>query len=346
MDSDTQQQQDSSDYNYMSVERQYEDANRFSLLFSSALFGLGTILNLWFVIAILTSPFHRVKLRNQLICNLSIFYLAVALVKSPIMLFYSQLLLQDFEWATLCDSLTLSVQLELVSNFIQDWLIFFIVTDYLTTVARFDPSKWLHPRLVNTGKFIIHILPWIASPALYPLLVPLLSQLSWCITPLPNLVHTDVLFTMMAPVVASIVITFVAYALTCWRGSRHADSQELEHRLITQDGQIDNPLVYVFVMVVSVACEAAFLISVFMIATKTYVKLIFLTAACEVSDARSVLMMLPWLLFPDIRDRLKSWRPWPCIPEPVPDSENRTELPMWSEEWKRREQGEQTYIDA
>lgn len=292
------------------VEHDLDTVNRIFLAFSSAVFALGTLLNTWFLLAVMTSQSHRSKLRSQLLCNLCVLHLGVSLVKSPLMVFFSKLLLDAAYWSTMCDSLSLAIPLELVHSFLLDWLLVFTATVYLASVLGLDPAKRIGKRAVAVGKVLLNTLPWIASPALYPLLRDLFVSPDWCQNQVATRKHTYALVNLTVPTLACIVIISVACGLYCKRVSGATGKKSLWNRMLRHEGGIDNPLIYFLTVGMSAALEGAFIFCVFKLAMGDTVRMPLLAVSCAVSSSRSVLLLVPWVLLPDVRDRLRTWRPW------------------------------------
>ncbi|GFR81065.1 hypothetical protein ElyMa_004060500 [Elysia marginata] len=292
------------------VERDMDTVNRIFLAFSSALFGLGTLLNAWFLLAVMTSQPHRTRLRSQLFCNLCVVHFGVSMIKSPVMVFFSKLLLDAAYWSTMCDSLSLTVPLEMVYSFILDWLLVFTITVYLANVLDFDPTRTLGPRVVNAGKVFINILPWVASPALFPLLRDLFPAQDWCIKQVSSNRQKFALVNLMAPSVVCIVTVSVAFVLYCRRINRTSDSGSMWDRIFRHGGEMDSPLPYAVAIGINAACEGAFIFCVFKLALGSTVRMTVMTSSSCVSASRAVLVLLPWILLPDVRERVGTWRPW------------------------------------
>ena len=254
------------------VEHSVGNVNRIILVYSCVLFALGTTLNLWFLLAVMTSPHHRARLRSQLLCNLCVLHLAVSLVKSPVMIFYSRLLLDTLYMSTMCDAISLAVPLEVAYSFIEDWLLVFIATAFLFNVLDCDPSRSLGAWSVTVAKIFIHILPWVISPALTPLLKNLLPSYDWCLAPLSYDKIKYALDHLLAPNSMCAVITSAACAFFCKRAARASASGNMSSRSVYHSSEVDSPVAYVVSVSMNVACESALIYCVFELAAGSLVR--------------------------------------------------------------------------
>ncbi|GFS15638.1 hypothetical protein ElyMa_003192300 [Elysia marginata] len=275
---------------------------------------VGTGLNLWFLLSILTSKDLRVRMRNQLIVNLNAVHLLQTTVKCPVLILknaavlHRVLLTREF----FCHTYSIITSADQTQSFIADWLMVFIVGIFIANIMDVDvASKWT-PQVSRFSKAAMHLLPWVVAIVVTPIGISQATRWYPCLViPWRKLYIFETVYTII-PTAITLLLMVIAIVLRYRRfshGSRTGGAN-MGVQLIGKGAEIDNTFAYVFAAFLCVACEVCHLIFSFEIIEWKYRGLKYHMASYLVSDSRVILMLLPWLLLPDIRQRLRSWRPW------------------------------------
>ncbi|GFN93948.1 LOW QUALITY PROTEIN: hypothetical protein PoB_002045400 [Plakobranchus ocellatus] len=183
---------------------------------------VGTFLNLWLLGSILTSRDLRVRMRNQLICNLSILNLVQTVIKSPAMTSIAIIFLYRIRVSidVFCQTFSITTVVEFIQSFIGDWLMVFVIIIFIAHILDFDATAKLTPRTVKICKVVMHIAPWIAGIIITFISVVMLTRWHPClIIPYEKMYAFEIAYTII-PTILSIVLLVVAFVLRQRRFSR------------------------------------------------------------------------------------------------------------------------------
>ncbi|KAK3803964.1 hypothetical protein RRG08_011358 [Elysia crispata] len=283
------------------------------LSFDSVYFVLTAAINSWLLASILTSETLRHKVRNQLICSLAILHLLDAFFINIIEITLSIGELKIWSWMCNCSLNQYLEVMNLICSAIADILIATLASVFLAQVLDFDPIWKLEPRRQKTGKFILLVFPWVFAGIAAPLTIKAIRaegyychQADWSRYFIMKTAYTVV------PLCLAIMITAAAVTLRRIRFVRDSiTAQGIMYVQLSGSGpEIDNSLTYITAVIVSALCEITLLVVYFEAGSGKYRGLIFIYTSMTVSASRSALLPLTFLFLRDIRERIKTWRPW------------------------------------
>uniref|UniRef100_A0A0B7BJ48 G-protein coupled receptors family 1 profile domain-containing protein n=1 Tax=Arion vulgaris TaxID=1028688 RepID=A0A0B7BJ48_9EUPU len=191
--------------------------------------------------------------------------------------------------------------------------------DFQLKIQDFNPRMKLTPRAVTIGTIGLLAFPWIASLVIVPII---LQEFHFretgirenCFIQTQDSLQIFKSVDTATPILLAIIFLVVAAVLR-YRGLHWGHSSgSMQIELISQGPEIDNIFAYVTAVVVSILCDLLLLITTFNndlflnygISAWLTVK----TTSFIMSDMRIILMLLPWLLLTDVRQRIRTWRPW------------------------------------
>ncbi|BFZ20421.1 hypothetical protein BsWGS_23460 [Bradybaena similaris] len=271
---------------------------------------VGTALNLWFLVAILSSPVIRSRLRNKLICSSFVLHLINCAFILPTTLGTMN---QDLN----CALLTAVINVELMQDLVSNWLLIELISVFIAQIQDFNPRSRLSSRAATLGTIVLLAFPWVASLVAVPVIafefyrqVPDEEKFCFFLT----FDALEVLRSMdtALPIILAILLVTAA-AVMRHRRFTLRNSSGMQTELLDPGPEIDSTLAYVIAVIVATLCDFlrlifAFAFDLYWLDFLTLMKLNFL--AYVLPYYRAVLAPLPWLLLPDIRQRIRTWRPW------------------------------------
>ncbi|CAG5127623.1 unnamed protein product [Candidula unifasciata] len=272
----------------------------------------GTLINVWFLAAILLSRELRSRMRNKFICGLLVVNLAETFIHLPMSVIrgvvgalYAYHLLN-------CHFISAANNIYHIIDFVGNWYILILVCVYMAQILTFEPQ--LTPVWKNIVTAVIFTAPCVFAVLLVPLTMKTFSPIpsSRCLINSPK--ATEVyrsLDTIVPQVLASLLL--IATAVVRQRRYPYARFFASRTQLTVDRSQTDPWSPFVALLVTAVASDFG-LVVVYMNATimnrldsKTWLIVYFTIKA--LSYLRVILLPLMLLLFPDIRERTKAWRP-------------------------------------
>ncbi|CAG5116616.1 unnamed protein product [Candidula unifasciata] len=274
---------------------------------------VGSVVNLWFLAAILSSPEVRSRLRNKIICNRFILHLLNCTIILPNSIHLTgQRIISCLHYA-IVDNLVLMHQL------IANWLLVMLLAVFIAQIEGFNPRTRLSPKSAILGTAVLLVFPWIASLVIVPVIIHEYTKhlkTSWACFFTAGLDSLQVFRSIdtALPIFLAVLLVIIAAVLRRRRFALGNTSGSIQAELFEPGPEIDNTLPYVVAVVVSTACDLLRLIldlnhptfaDEFWPFMRTWV------AATILNESRALLMPITFLLLPDIRQRIKTWRPWP-----------------------------------
>lgn len=224
---------------------------------SSIIIVVGTVLNLWFLVAILRSEKLRSCLRNKIICNIFVLHLMDSAVVMPALFagYFSYRSGRDFA----CLFYEIIRIIQLIHETITNWQLVILVVVFIVHIEDFDIKRKLSPRIVQIGTWAVLAMPW----AISVLVVPGVSA-KWreCVVHTHETRQILKIIDTVVPTILCVILLLVAVLLRYRRFNLgHARSMRTE--LISQGPETDSPLAYIVAVVISSTCEVMRLMELF-----------------------------------------------------------------------------------
>ena len=252
---------------YSSFMAEYRMVMSWTLGMETVFMIVGTLLNLWLMLSILTSRDLRVRMRNQLIVNMSIINLVQTVIKSPVLILkctailHKVLLTREF----FCHTYSIMTVVEFTQSFISDWLMVFIIAIFIANIMDMDLESKVTPQVSRLMKAILHLLPWFVAIVITTISISQVTRWYPCLLiPYRNLYIFEIVYTII-PTSLAVLLMVAAILLRIRRfnrGSSTADGN-MGVQLIGKGPEIDNTFAYMLAGAICVACEICNLIFVF-----------------------------------------------------------------------------------
>uniref|UniRef100_A0A0B7BJJ9 G-protein coupled receptors family 1 profile domain-containing protein n=2 Tax=Arion vulgaris TaxID=1028688 RepID=A0A0B7BJJ9_9EUPU len=274
----------------------------------------GTLLNAWFLVAILRSSQMRSSLRNKIICNSLVLNLAETLIYLPVFL---TVYMSDMSYT--CTLYSVLSNLRLVQDFIGNWLLVMLIIVFIAQIQDFNPRMKLTPRAVTVSTIGLLVFPWISSIVVVSIIIQefyfrFRYARVGCLYATYGALEVLKSVDTAVPIILAVILLVLSAFLKYRRLHRGHSSESIQIELISRDLKIDNTFVYVAAVLVATTCDILqFINYVNRRAFSHYGEttwMILILLARFISDARVILMPLPWLLLTDVRQTIKTWRPW------------------------------------
>lgn len=281
---------------------------------------LGTLTNLWLLLALLTSRGIRSRMRNKLICSLSFLYLLNSSLAFPI----QRKIFNSFMagYGISCHSLSAVHHVDLMQDFISNWTVVLMVAAFLTKTSGYKPCGGFKLQTIDIGTYAVLAFPWLASFVTVPAITHAthylekrnrnVSTFDECVFTTDDSYRVVKSLDTFVPLVAAVAMLVAAVVV---RRRRFAGASSSGSKVHLLDGgqEVDKVYGYAAALVLTFTIDVLDVVGT-LVTSKTYsaytptivVTVYFLT------QSKVYLSFLPWLLFPDIRERIKTWRPWQC----------------------------------
>ncbi|KAI8794796.1 hypothetical protein BgiBS90_005172 [Biomphalaria glabrata] len=272
---------------------------------------LGTLLNLWLLLAIVTCPEMRSRIRNKLIVSNCVLYLVQCLVEGPLDV---AALSSDTKSCSIFHAV---INIMLMLDFVSNYTLLTMVIVFVLQLMDLKLSVWmseLKQLVVTLGVLLI---PWVASLLTIPAMVTTSDKyIIFADCPIPRSYLIFRIVNTIVPLMLAAGVSVAAALMKRRRFSAGLNPSGMQVELLSPGPEMDEAKTYLVAVAVSFLCDIGVTIMEFDLgipAVETRIILGFSTVTLE--TIRPVVMALPWLLFNDIRQRLKTWRPW-YRPEP------------------------------
>ncbi|CAL1532561.1 unnamed protein product [Lymnaea stagnalis] len=277
----------------------------------------GILPNLWILLATLTSPDLRARMRNKIVCSFCVLHLLNCLLFMPMEIEIDRLS-RRYDILN-CDLRNFVKLMELLQDFISNWTLVLLVVVFIARICDFKPCAGLTSLTTTLGTYAILISPWVASLVIIP---GVRNSLSHYVTSNISSTFSGCMFTTSdetlviksldtaVPMFTAVTLMVTAVVLRRRRFTRGSPG-DMEVELIERGPEVDGHIGYTAAVGVSLVCDfATAFMSFDLVEMEIVPRWVFYTVACIMSQTKVFLTPLPWLLFPDIRERVKTWRPW------------------------------------
>ncbi|GFO19635.1 hypothetical protein PoB_004614000 [Plakobranchus ocellatus] len=187
-----------------------------------------------------------------------------------------------------------------------------IVIIFISHILDLNAEAKLTPQALRVCKGVMNIAPWIVAIIFTIVGVLLLRRSNFCLSFSSTKYYILEIPCTIIPITLTIVLLVVAFVLRHRRFSRGTitASGNMGVQLLGRGPEIDNTIAYVVAVAVFAICEICNQIYFFDAKNNIYRGVVFDMVSYMVSQSRVVVAVFPWLLLPDIRERIKIWRPW------------------------------------
>lgn len=215
---------------------------------------VGTVLNIWFLAAILSSSVHRSRLRNKIICSSFVLHLLNCAIILPTRLGINARY-QSFNCALYAALSNVDLMQDLVAN----WLLIELISVFIAQIQDFNPRSRLNSRAATIGTVVLLAFPWVASLVIVPIIaleyykhIPDEDKFCFFVT-------YDALEVMRSidtalPIILAILLVTAA-AIMRYRRFTPRSSPGMQIELLDPGPEIDNTLAYVIAVIVATLCD-------------------------------------------------------------------------------------------
>ncbi|CAL1541675.1 unnamed protein product [Lymnaea stagnalis] len=281
----------------------------------------GILPNLWILLATLTSQDLRARMRNKIVCSFCVLHLLNCLLFMPMRIEVTRL--RRLYYKINCDFYNFVTLMELLQDFIFNWTLVLLIVVFVARICDFKPYAGLTSLTTTLGTYAILISPWVASLVIIPgvrnslwysyLKSNNISTTNGCIFSTSDTLLVIKSLDTAVPLLISVALMVTAVVLRRRRFTR-GFSGDMEVELIERGPEVDGHFGYTAAVVVSFVCDFATAFMIFdLIEIRMTQRWVYYTVAYVMSQTKVFLTPLPWLLFPDIRERVKTWRPWHSV---------------------------------
>ncbi|CAL1532559.1 unnamed protein product [Lymnaea stagnalis] len=280
----------------------------------------GILPNLWILLAILTSKDIRARMRNKIICSFCVLNLLNCLLFMPMQI--EAIRLNRRYKSVSCYFASAVSLIYLLQDFICNWTLVLLVVVFIVGICDYKPCAGFANLTTTLATYAILALPWAASLITVPVITSStfypymrdrnVSYTEGCIFATSDAFLIIKSLDTMVPLLVAVGLLVAAVVLRRRRFTR-GFSSGMQVELLDRGPEVDDHFGYTATVVVTFVCDFAVALMVFdLVEMRMTQRWIYSTVAYIMSQTKVVLIALPWLLFPDIRERVKTWRPWYC----------------------------------
>ncbi|CAG5135550.1 unnamed protein product [Candidula unifasciata] len=274
----------------------------------------GTLINVWFLAAMLLSPEIRARMRNKIICGVLVVNLTESLILCPITAIRAASMLIGVYHKFDCSFQTIHNIIYHIQDFVGNWYILILLCVYMVQIVNFEPRFTPLWKTILTGVILI-------SPLIFALLFVPLTMKSYylrysddrcLITTYQAIKVFKALDTIVPQALASLLLVVTA-VFKYRRYPQEHSFDTLRAQLIDDRSQIDPLKPFIALLVTAVVTDlpmvVAFMSPLLFIRLGFHVWVSLYLVFGIVTYLRLIIVPLVMLLFPDIRERIKTWRP-------------------------------------
>ncbi|KAK0041999.1 hypothetical protein Bpfe_028562 [Biomphalaria pfeifferi] len=276
---------------------------------------LGTVLNFWLLLAILTSAELRLRMRNRLLSSVCIQNLFECLVYLPFSL-YMYTVARNEAWT--CPKTMAMNLIFYINEFISNWNLVFILALAVVTLLGADLfltrlSRWLSIA-VTSG---VLLMPWVLSVLIVPptiftqseqiLFTRASNNETVCWTRMFDVRKILYVLNIGVPAIL-IAICLAATVFLNWKKNvrERTGVGEMARQLIGGSNEAEGVLPYVAMTVIMYACDFGLVLNIIRSSYYKDCVTVTLKAAVNILEGFKVLLLpMTFLLFPEIRYRVK-----------------------------------------
>ncbi|BFZ00702.1 hypothetical protein BsWGS_03741 [Bradybaena similaris] len=292
----------------------YKNYDIASIIVNSTVAVAGTLINIWFLVALLLSPEIRSGIRNKIICGMLVAHLTEAVILCPFAVISSASFLLRTTSSLDCSFWTIENNIYHIQDFVGNWYLFILLSVYTAQVMNFEPK--LTPLRIK----ILTVAAFVAPCVFAVLFVPLTMKSFYlryfddrCFFSTRDALKVFTSLETAVPLTLSGLLLVATAVLKYRRYPQGRSSDTLHAQLIDAGSQINSLHPFIAIFVTAVASDFCMMmwfykpwffkgliinvwLDVFIaFETLTYLRIIFLPVIL--------------LLFRDIRERIRTWRP-------------------------------------
>ncbi|BFZ00690.1 hypothetical protein BsWGS_03729 [Bradybaena similaris] len=275
----------------------------------------GTVINVWFLAALLLSPEIRARIRNKVVCALMGAHLTEAVIICPYFIVRTTAFYLDTNVPVDCSLQTILTIMYHIQDFVGNWYLLSLLCVFAAQVMNFEPkftSQWI--KILTVSIFV--------TPCVFSVLFVPITMKSFylrysdhrCFFSTEAAVKVFTSLDTAVPLTLSGLLLMATAVLKYRRYPQGRSSDTLREQLIDAGSQIDplHPFVAILLTVVaSDFCTMLMFLDPNIFDALSYKDWLHVYLVFEVLGyLRIILVPVELLLFPDIRKRIKSWRPW------------------------------------
>ncbi|CAL1541671.1 unnamed protein product [Lymnaea stagnalis] len=287
---------------------------------------LGLALNAWMLLAIVTSPDMRRRMRNKLIASFCIQHLLESLIQLPMNIDGISRFLNG--QSVSCHHISAIFHTYLMQDFISNWTLVIFVAVYMAHVCDYRPQARL-PAALPACRAAFAILnkpvvassallasPWILACLIFPPLIfsqSMVKLVSYgdCYVETYRGYFIFKSLDNAIPLLLALGLLVTAAVFRRRRLSGGIAVRGAQVELIERGPDVDSWHPYAAAVSVVGVCEVGFTLSFWWSTIlDVWIKLTIDVVFIIINWTKVIMMFFPWLLFPDVRDRIKTWRPW------------------------------------
>ncbi|XP_059144014.1 uncharacterized protein LOC131931290 [Physella acuta] len=281
-------------------------------------FILGNIINVWLLIAILTSSEMRLMLRNKIL----VFVCICNVVESSILAPLEMSLNLELADSRNCITVELMFHLQSFLDFCSNWYLVIIFILYIIQIRDIDVSVYVNPTFHKIGPVLLMVSPMIIAILTVPVIMKVyhdeflrLHKISYtCVFPTYSSLMIFKILDSVLPILTLIILLAIALYLRRQRLLIESSGGSMEVGLIKRTSPLDNVLPYVLAVAVTFLCNildvTKSLGGEILIPIDLKVWYIFVTVNRFLLESRTYTVPLSWIFLKDIGERIKTWRPW------------------------------------
>ncbi|BFZ00696.1 hypothetical protein BsWGS_03735 [Bradybaena similaris] len=274
----------------------------------------GTLINMWFLAALLLSPEIRARIRNKIICGMLVFHLIETVILCPFYIIHAGAYFLGTFGSVDCSFFTIHYNLDHIQDFVNNWYLLILLCVYIAQVMNFEPkftSLWI--KILTVAVFV--------TPCVFAVLFVPLTMKSFylryfdhrCFVTTWAAVKVFTSLDTAVPLTLSGLLLVVTAVLKYRRYPQGHSSDTLREQLIDAGSQID-PL-HPFTAIFATAVASDFFTMFFFLNSRLFfglktkswidVNIVFAT----LPYLRVIFVPVMLLFFRDIREQIKIWRP-------------------------------------
>lgn len=212
----------------------------------------GTLINAWFLAALLLSPEIRARIRNKIICSMLVVNLTEAAILCPLsMIRLASILLRVYDRLD-CYFETVYDIIYHIEEFLGNWYLVILLGVNTVQLTNIRPTVTpLRTKMLTALIFV--------TPCVFILLfVPLTMEGYYhagkrCLTSTFQLIKVYISLNTVVPLTLAIILLVVSAAIKCRRYLQGRSSSSLRVQLIDDSSQVDplHPFIAIFATVVA-----------------------------------------------------------------------------------------------
>ncbi|XP_059144011.1 uncharacterized protein LOC131931288 [Physella acuta] len=279
---------------------------------------LGNVINIWLLLAILTSSDIRSRIRNKILACLCVCNIAESSILAPLEL---SLNLRQVD-RNVCILVELMYHLQCVLDFCSNWYLVIIFILYIIQIKDIDVSVYVNPTFHKIGPVLLVVSPMIIAILTVPVIMKVyhdeflnLHKISYtCVFPTYSSLMIFKILDSVLPILMVIILLVIALYLRRQRLLIESSGGSMEVELINRTSPLDNVLPYVLAVAATFVCnilEVVYSLSSDLHERSDfYTWFGFRTAQRFLLESRTYILPLSWIFLKDIGERIKTWRPW------------------------------------